>query len=103
QRDADDGLDHDTPLEELFEDQLAAADMVLLNKSDLVDVRDLDAVRARVLADLPRAVKVVASERGRLDTDVLLGLKAGAEDDLDARPSHHDGDDDHDHDDFASF
>jgi len=104
QREADDSLDHDTPLEELFEDQLAAADMVLLNKADLLDAEGLNAVRARVLAELPRAVKIVASERGRLDTDVLLGLKAGAEDDLDARPSHHDGDhDDHDHEDFDSF
>ena len=104
QRADDDNLDHDSPLEELFEDQLAAADMVLLNKADLIGADALGAVRARVLADLPRAVKVVASERGRLDTDVLLGLKAGAEDDLDARPSHHDGDDDdHDHDDFDSF
>ncbi|HEX8056121.1 MAG TPA: GTP-binding protein, partial [Novosphingobium sp.] len=34
---------------------------------------------------------------------VLLGLFAGAEDDLEARPSHHDADPDHDHDDFDSF
>ena len=103
QRAADDNLDHDSPLEEVFEEQLAAADMVLLNKADLVDAATLERVRARVLEELPRAVKIVATDQGRIDADVLLGLLAGAEDDLDARPSHHDGTDDHDHDDFESF
>lgn len=102
-READDMLDHDNPLEEVFTDQLNSADMVLLNKADLLD----DARRADVLADLSRrvrgAVKVVATDHGRLAPDVLLGLDASAEDDLAARPSHHDGPHGHDHDDFASF
>ena len=103
QREADDNLDHHSPLEEVFEDQLLAADMVLLNKSDLTDEAGLAAAKARVEAELPRAVKMVETRHGRLDADVLLGLKAGAEDDLDARPSHHEDHDDHDHDDFESF
>jgi len=34
-----DYLEHETPLQELFEDQLACADLVVLNKTDLVDAQ----------------------------------------------------------------
>lgn len=103
QRAADDSLDHDNPLAEVFEDQLSAADLVVLNKADLLDEAALARLRTEIAARLPRAVKVVAAREGALDIAVLLGLGAAAEDDLAARPSHHDGADDHEHDDFDSF
>ncbi|MBO1080581.1 cobalamin biosynthesis protein CobW [Roseomonas haemaphysalidis] len=103
QRAADDSLDHDNPLAEVFEDQLSAADLVVLNKADLLDEAALARLRTEIAARLPRAVKVVAAREGALDIAVLLGLGAAAEDDLAARPSHHDGSDDHEHDDFDSF
>jgi cobalamin biosynthesis protein CobW len=40
QRQADDSLDHETPIEELFEDQLNCADLVLLTKTDLVEAAE---------------------------------------------------------------
>lgn len=101
QREADDNLDHDNPLEEVFTDQLNCADMVLVNKADLL--ADPDAVIRDLAARLRPAVKVIATDHGKIDAAVLLGLDAGAEDDIDARPSHHDGPHDHDHDDFDSF
>ncbi|MEQ8651104.1 MAG: cobalamin biosynthesis protein CobW [Kiloniellales bacterium] len=103
QRRADESLDHDNPLEEVYEDQLSAADLVIVNKSDLMDAAHLQQVQSDVAASLPRAVKVVAARDGVVDPGVLLGLGAAAEDDLDARPSHHDGFEDHEHDDFDSF
>ncbi len=103
QRLADESLDHDNPLEEVYEDQLSAADLVIVNKSDLMDAEGLSRVSREVAASLPRAVKVVNARDGAVDPAVLLGLGAAAEDDLDARPSHHDGLDDHEHDDFDSF
>ncbi len=103
QRAADPALDHDNPLAEVYQDQLLAADMIVLNKADLVDAATLARVRAEVAAELPRAVGVIATRAGRIDPAVLLGLHAAAEDDLAARPSHHDGAaDGHDHDDFDS-
>jgi cobalamin biosynthesis protein CobW len=103
QRAADPSLDHDSPLEELFEDQLACADLVILNKVDQLD----DAARARAEAAIgagrPRPVKLVPASFGAVDMTVLLGLAAAAEDDLAARPSHHDAEAEHDHDDFESF
>jgi len=102
-RAADPNLDHESPLHEVFEDQLSCADIVLLNKTDLLDQAGLDKVRHAIDHDVRASVQVIATERGQVDPMVLLGLVAGAEDDLEARPSHHDGDDDHDHDDFESF
>ncbi len=103
QRAADPQLDHDNPLAEVFEDQLRSADLVLLNKSDQIEVEALAALRAQIEAIIPRAVKIAATREGGIGLDVLLGVAAGAEDDLAARPSCHDALDDHEHDDFDSF
>jgi len=104
QRQADPSLDHDNPLAEVYEDQILAADIVILNKTDLLDAADLARLRAEIAAAIPRAVKVVPTREGRVDPAVLLGLGAAAEDDLHARPSHHDAmDGAHEHDDFESF
>jgi cobalamin biosynthesis protein CobW len=95
--------DHDNPLEEVFEDQMAAADLVILNKADLLDAASFARVTAEVQGRLRPGVKVVPTRMSAVDPVVLLGLSAAAEDDLDARPSHHDLEDGHDHDDFESF
>lgn len=100
QRAEDASVDHDNPLEEVFEDQLLCADLVIVNKADLLDEAGRAAVRAEIEAHLPRAVKMVETEQGRIDPAVLLGLGAAAEDDLQNRPSHHGEGEDHDHDDF---
>ena len=102
QRAADDSLDHETPLSEVFEDQIACADLVLLTKPDLAGADGLAAARAVIAAEAPRPLPVVVVAEGVIDPRVVLGLNAAAEDDLDARPSHHDGADDHEHDDFDS-
>ncbi len=99
QREADDSLDHETPLQELFEDQLACADLVILNKTDLVDGAKKATVEELVKQELPRVVKIVESGKGKLDPSLLLGFNAAVEDNLDSRPSHHDTEEEHDHDD----
>jgi len=103
QREEDEALEHESPLEELFEEQLGCADMVVINKTDLLDGAILDTVTTEVTGQLRPAVKVVTAAHGAVDPTVLLGLGAAAEDDLESRPSHHDGVDDHDHDDFDTF
>ncbi len=103
QRLADPSLDHDNPLEEVYEDQLMSADLVVLNKVDLVDRHQLDALKAQIAGALPRAVKIAPAREGAIDPDVLIGMNAAAEDDLHARPSHHDAEGEHDHDDFDTF
>jgi cobalamin biosynthesis protein CobW len=99
----DPSLDHDTPLEELFEDQLGCADLVILNKADLVEQSTLARVEDTLKPHLRPGVRIIHARRGALDPAVLLGLGVAAEDDLDSRRSHHDAEAEHNHDDFASF
>lgn len=100
----DPSLDHDSPLEELFEDQLGAADLVLINKTDLLEETGLGEVEKTVTGYLRPGVRMVRTTGGKADSRVALGLGAEAEADLDSRKSHHDGvDGEHDHDDFESF
>jgi cobalamin biosynthesis protein CobW len=103
QRAADPSVDHDNPLEEVYEDQLLCADLVVLNKADLVEPEALETLREGIAKTLPRAVKIASTREGVIDAHVLLGVGAAAEDDLAARPSHHDADGEHDHDDFDTF
>lgn len=120
QRKADENLDHETPLSELFEDQLACADMIVVNKSDLLTDAELTDTTAGIKSGARDGVQVVQSSMGALPVDVLLGQGIGAEGDLESRHEvhhhhHHDHDDDHhddheddhhhhhDHDDFESF
>ena len=100
QREADDSLDHETPLSEVFEDQIACADVVLLTKADLAGPDGVAAARAVIEAESPRKLPILTVTEGAIDPKVILGLGAAAEDDLEARPSHHDGADDHEHEDF---
>ena len=105
QRKLDPNLDHESPLHELFADQMASADLVILNKADLLDAAALAAVRAEVAEELPPAVKIIEAHGGELPLDVLLGLNCKTELHIDGRKTHHDleGHEDHDHDEFASF
>ena len=103
QRAADSALDHDDPIEEVFEDQIACADLVVLNKCDLLDAPGLAKALAALTGALPRAVSVVTVAEGRVDAAALLGLGVGTEDDIENRQTHHDNELDHNHDDFESF
>src|SRR5947209_5666868 len=103
QRAADNALDHDDPIEEVFEDQIACADLVVLNKRDLLDAGQIEKALAFVSAALPRSVKIVTAADGKVDPSALLGLGVAAEDEIDKRRTHHDDEQDHDHDEFDSF
>ena len=104
ERAADPALDHDAPLAEVFEDQLRCADLVILNKTDLLDAEALAEVRGGITESVDARVKVVQTVHSAVDSRVLLGIGAAVEDHIEARPSHHDAEDgEHDHDDFDSF
>jgi cobalamin biosynthesis protein CobW len=106
QRRQDEMLDHETPLGELFEDQLSVADLVIINKADLVDEATLAKVEANIRAELRPGVGVIHARNGHVDIAALLGMGMGSEDDIGNRPSHHElehGGETHEHDDFDSF
>ncbi len=103
QRAMDENLDHETPLSELFEDQVACADMIVVNKTDLLEANEASGLMGQLKSDSRDGVQVVSTSMGALPVDVLLGQNIGAESDLDARAEvhhhHHDDDHHHDHDD----
>ena len=103
QRSTDSSLTHDDPIEEVFEDQIACADLVVLNKRDLIDEAGMAKARAAIADALPRSVKVIAVADGKVDQALLLGLGVGTEHDIANRRTRHDAEEDHDHDDFDSF
>lgn len=103
QRKADESLDHDSPLSEVFEDQISCADIILMSKADLAGPEGLAKARAVIEAESPRKIPILEMSEGVIDPNVVLGLNAKAEDDLASRPSHHDGHDDHEHDDFETI
>lgn len=104
QRTAYPALSHDeSPLEELFEEQLLCAVLVLVNKADQIGVGDLARIEAVIRPHLRPSVRLLWTHHGRVDPIVALGLGIGAEDDLENRPSHHDGGEEHGQDDFESF
>jgi len=99
QRQADDSLDHETPIEELFEDQLACADMVLLTKTDVMSEKSSVRVQKWLKQQSPTGIKIVSCQQGKISPDILLGFNAAVEDNLDSRHSNHDHEEEHDHDD----
>ena len=109
QRKLDENLDHETPLSELFEDQVACADMIVVNKADLLDTAEADALVTSLYSSARDGVQVVKTSMGKLPVDVLLGQGIGAEADLASRHElhHHHHEDEHehehDHDAFESF
>ena len=103
QRTADRALEHDDPVEEVFEDQIACADLVVLNKRDLLDEAGINRALATISSALPRSVKVLMVSDGKVDQALLLGLGVGTENDIANRRTRHDDEAEHDHDDFDSF
>jgi len=114
QRAQDENLDHETPLSELFEDQVACADMIVVNKTDLLDASEAESLKDKLKSEARSGVQVIKASMGALPVDVLLGQGIGAEGDLAARHEihhhhHHEDDDAHDHvhehghDEFESF
>ncbi|QFI66753.1 CobW GTPase involved in cobalt insertion for B12 biosynthesis [Sinorhizobium alkalisoli] len=103
----DDNLDHESPIEELFEDQLTAADLIVLNKADLIDVAGLKAVREEVASRISRKPAMIEARNGEVAAAILLGLGVGTEDEIVNRKSHHEMEheagEEHDHDEFESF
>jgi cobalamin biosynthesis protein CobW len=97
QRRADPSLDHLTAIEELFEEQLEAADLVLLSRADRLSPDQLDAVHRRLGTSLRAGTPVLPMARGEVDPALLIDatrpLRAGDDHD----DHHHDHDHDHAH------
>ena len=109
QRLADESLDHDPSLQELLDDQLSAADLVVVSKNDLLTDAEREQVKIVVANRVPDAVKTIYVDNGDIALDVIMGLDAAAEEQIDHLHNHHDhhhahgAHHDHAHDHFDSF
>ncbi|MEW7277593.1 cobalamin biosynthesis protein CobW [Aquimarina sp. 2201CG1-2-11] len=102
QRLDDENLDHESSIEELFEDQLSCADLIVMTKSDLIDETSFNNVRDIIQNRVGAEIKIISAVKGDIPADVLLGIDAKAEDHVDSKHSHHEThhhhhDHDHDH------
>ena len=108
QRQADDSLDHDPSIQELYEDQLGAADLIIISKTDLISTEQCQHIEADINAHTADSVKVLSVENGKINPDLILGLEAASENRIESLHSHHDHHHDHGkhhhhaHDDFDS-
>lgn len=93
QRQADPSLDHISAIEDLFADQLGAADLVLVSRADRLEPEAFERVKTSLAAGLRPGTVVLPMARGRLDPSLVLDGPGREEID------HHDHDHDHhDHD-----
>jgi cobalamin biosynthesis protein CobW len=101
QRQADPSLDHLDALEDLFADQLQAADLVLISRADRLDGPALAALQGRLASQVRAGTQVLSMVRGEVDASLLLSAPVASE--TQSIPLHdhdsHDHDHDHDHDD----
>ena len=118
QRAADEELDHESPIDELFADQIGAANLIVLSKADMLDSDGIARARSVVEGQLTAPTPIIPVAGGAAPMDAILGL--GMEDQAHERAQHmhhhhgDDHDDDHDdeyhhhhhehgHDEFASY
>ena len=117
QRAADEELDHESPIDELFADQIGAANLIVLSKADMLDETALGKARAAVEAQLPEPTPIIPVSGGAAPMDAILGLEMETQaharsehshhhhhhhDHDDDDDDHHHHDHDHGHDEFAS-
>ncbi|MCH1474532.1 MAG: GTP-binding protein, partial [Alphaproteobacteria bacterium] len=111
QRAADEELDHESPIDELFADQIGAANLIVLSKADMLDEAGLGRARATVEQQLEAPTPIIPVSGGAAPMDAILGLEM--EEQAHARSEHshhhhhhhhhhhdhdHHNDDDHHHD-----
>tara|TARA_B100000989_G_scaffold261515_1_gene212596 strand:- start:51 stop:1148 length:1098 start_codon:yes stop_codon:yes gene_type:complete len=118
QRAANEELDHESPIDELFADQIGAANLIVLSKADMLDEAGLACARASVEQQLKAPTPIIPVSGGAAPMDAILGLDMEAQAHARSEHSHHHHDhhpqrhdDDHDryhphhdhgHDEFAS-
>ena len=89
QRQEDPSIDHITAIDELFRDQLVAADLVLISRADRIDTVQLERVRAELDAQVRAGTALLPVSNGSVDSAMVLGL--------DHHPQNHHDHDLHDH------
>ena len=75
QRAEDPSLDHLTAIDDLFEDQLQAADLVLISRADCLDAPAMAEVQGRIKDKVRPGTALLPVSQGQVETSVVLGLE----------------------------
>ncbi len=70
-----DRIDHNVPIEELFEEQLEVSDIVLVSRSDILNDDQFDFVKNKIKASLNSSAPVLKSKNGKIDLNYLFDFK----------------------------
>jgi len=97
-RQTDENLDHDPSLQELLEDQLGSADLVVISKADLLDAQQLSQVDDIVRQQVKKEIKTLQIANGEIASELIMGLDSATEDKIESIHSHHDHHHEHGHD-----
>lgn len=97
QRLADDNLDHESSIEELFEDQLSCADLIVLTKSDLINEKQLAKIKQTITNKIDSKIKIVTAVKGNISTNIVFGINAKSEESIEEKHSHHEHHHEHNH------
>ena len=89
QRAADEELDHDSPIDELFKDQIGAANMIVLSKADQLDAAGEARARAVIESHLAGPTPIIVAANGVAPMDAILGLDMEEQAHERASHSHH--------------
>ena len=90
QRQEDPSLDHLTAIDDLFKDQLEAADLVLISRSDRLDAASTESVRQNLAGRVRPGAGILAISRGIVDPELVLGMDLSRQPlPVDDAPSHH--------------
>ena len=85
-----------TAIDDLFEDQLQAADLVLISRADCLDASAIAEVQGRIKDKVRPGTALLPVSQGQVETSVVLGLEHKST--PQEAHTHHDNDHHHDHD-----
>ena len=97
QRLADPSLDHASAIDELFAEQLEAADLVLISRADCLSASEIDLVHKGLAPQLQPGAVLLSMGRGVVSPELVLGLERRQP----TTPGHDHDDHDHDHHDHS--
>ncbi|WP_269623037.1 GTP-binding protein [Prochlorococcus marinus] len=95
----DENIDHLTSINELFEDQLENADIVLLSRADLISSDTVSRIKKNIEKHLREGTTVIPIANGKIDPAFILGMNQNnsGESFLDKNEMFIDDHDDHQH------
>ena len=76
QRIEDKNIDHESTINELFNDQINVADLILISKKDKISKLSIEKVKNQLIKKIDKYVPIFNMENGLIDSSVILGINS---------------------------